>query len=78
MDKSKKIRAQGNSGRYTTEMSNRRYSKKRTNLYKRKKMISKPILVEEADVEELIETNQFFTNVKKLLEPHQYQLIKLS
>ena len=32
-------------------------------------MTSKPVVVEEANVEELVETNQLLTNVNNLLEP---------
>ena len=39
MDKPKKIRDQGNSGRCTKQMSKRRYSKKRRNPNKGKKIL---------------------------------------
>ena len=68
MDKPKRIRAQGNSGRCTKQMSKRRYSKKRRNPNKGKKMTSKLVIVE-VIVEELVETNQLFTNVNNSLEP---------
>ena len=32
-------------------------------------MTSKPLVVEEAVIEELVETNQLLTNVNKLIEP---------
>ena len=69
MDKSKRIRAQGNSGRCTKQMSKRRYSKKEKKSQKRKKMTSKPVVVEEANVEELVETNELLTNENNLLKP---------
>ena len=50
-------------------MSKRRYSKNRRNPEKGKKITSKPALLEEANVEELVETNQLFANVSNLLEP---------
>ena len=50
-------------------MSKRRYSKKRRNPNKEKKMTPKPTVVQEADEEELVETNQLFTNVNNLLQP---------
>ena len=48
MDQSGRIRAQGNSERYTKQMSKRRYSKKRRNPNKGKKMTLKPVVVKEA------------------------------
>ena len=50
-------------------MSKRRYSKKRRNPNKGKKITSKPVVVEEANVEIFVETNQLLTNVNNLLEP---------
>ena len=41
-------------------------------------MTSKPLLVEEAIIGELVETNQLLTNVIKLLDLRQPRLIKLS
>ena len=69
MDRTKRIRAQGNSGRCTKQMRKTGYSKKMRNQNKGKKMNSKPVVLEEANSEELIETNQLFTNVNNLLEP---------
>ena len=66
IDKSKQIIVQGNSGCW---MSKRRYSKNRRNPEKGKKITSKPALLEEANVEELVGTNQLFANVSNLLEP---------
>ena len=68
MDKPKRVRAQSNSGRCIKQMSKRRYSKKIRNT-NGKKMTSKPVVVEEANVEELVETNQLLTNVNNLIEP---------
>ena len=69
MDRTKRIRAQVNSGRCTKQMSKTGYSKKMRNQNKGKKMNSKFVVLEEANSEELIETNQLFTNVNNLLEP---------
>ena len=69
MDRTKRIRAQGNSGRCTKQMSKRRHSKKMRNENKGKEMNSKLVVLEEANLEKLIETNQLFTNVNNLLEP---------
>ena len=69
MDKSNRIRAQGNSGRCTKQMSKRRYSKKEKKSQEWKKMTSKPVVVEEANVEELVETNELLTNENNLLKP---------
>ena len=41
-------------------------------------MTSKPLLVEEAIIGELVETNQLLTNVIKLIDLQQSRLIKLS
>ena len=51
MDKPKRIRVKGNSGRCTKQISKRRHSKERRNLNKEKKMTSKPLVVEEAIIE---------------------------
>ena len=61
----KRIRAQGHSGRCTKQISKRRYSKKRRNINKGKKMTSKPLVVEETIIEQLAETNQLLTTVSK-------------
>ena len=45
-------------------MSKTRYSKKSPN--KGKKIISKPVVIEEANVDELVATNQLLTNVSSL------------
>ena len=50
-------------------MNNRRYSKTRKNPNKGEKITWKSVVVEEADVEELVETNQLLTNMNNLLEP---------
>ena len=50
-------------------MSKRRYSKKGRNPNKEKKMTPKPAVVQETNEEELVETNQLFTNVNNLLQP---------
>ena len=44
-------------------MSERGYFKKRRNPIKEKKMTLKPVVAEEANVEELVETNQVLRNV---------------
>ena len=62
MDKPKRIRAQGNSWRCVKQMSERGYFKKRRNPMKEKKMTLKPVVAEEANVEELVETNQVLRN----------------
>ena len=49
-------------------MTKRKYSKKRRNPIKGKKTTSKPGVVEEANVEELVETNQLLTKANNLLE----------
>ena len=41
-------------------------------------MTSKPVVVEEANVKELVETNQILSNVNNLLETQESQLINLS
>ena len=68
MDKPKRIRAQGNSGR-CTKQSKRRYSKKRRNPNKWEKMTSWPLVVEEAIIEELVESNELLTNENNVIEP---------
>ena len=50
-------------------MSKRRHSKKGRNPNKEKKMTPKPAVVQETNEEELVETNQLFTNVNNLLQP---------
>ena len=77
MDRTKRMTAQANSGRCTKQMSKRRYSKKMRNQNKGKKMNSKLLVLEEANLEELIETNQLFANVNNLLEP-TFSTVKLS
>ena len=41
-------------------------------------MTSKSVVVEEANVKELVETNQILSNVNNLLETQESQLINLS
>ena len=81
MDKPKRIRAQGNSGR-CTKQSKRRYSKKRRNPNKWEKMTSWPLVVEEAIIEELVESNELLTNENNVIEPStistdKFELIEL-
>ena len=68
MDNPKIISAPGDSGRCAKQISKRRYSEHERNPNKWKKMTSKPLVVEEAVIEELVETNQLLTNVNKLIE----------
>ena len=68
MDNPKIFSTPGDSGRCAKQISKRRYSEHERNPNKWKKMTSKPLVVEEAVIEELVETNQLLTNVNKLIE----------
>ena len=79
MDKTKRIRAKGKSGRFTKQIRKKWYSKKRRNPNKgKRKMTLKSVVVEEENVEGLVETNQLFTNVNNLLESSAISTYKFS
>lgn len=50
-------------------MNKRRYSKNGRNPNNWEKLTSKPLLEEEANLEEIVETNQLLTDVNNLIEP---------